>query len=37
MRAVPELLLKAAATWGDGVFGSVSYIRRLRMWRPVTK
>ncbi|MER6784188.1 DUF3455 domain-containing protein [Streptomyces sp. NPDC000658] len=28
--AVPELLLKATATRGEGVFGSVSYIQRLR-------
>ncbi|ALV33119.1 DUF3455 domain-containing protein [Streptomyces sp. CdTB01] len=27
--AVPELLLKATATRGDGMFGSVSYIQRL--------
>ncbi|MEV6167300.1 DUF3455 domain-containing protein [Streptomyces sp. NPDC051954] len=27
--AVPQLLLKATATRGDGVFGSVSYIQRL--------
>lgn len=27
--AVPELLLKATATRGDGLFGSVSYIQRL--------
>ena len=28
-RAVPELLLKATATRGDGLFGSVSYVQRL--------
>jgi hypothetical protein len=27
--AVPELLLKATATRGDGLFGSVSYVQRL--------
>lgn len=27
--AVPEILLKATATRGDGVFGSVSYVQRL--------
>jgi hypothetical protein len=28
--AVPELLLKANSTRGDGIFGKVSYIQRLR-------
>ncbi|MFJ8361753.1 DUF3455 domain-containing protein [Streptomyces sp. NPDC093984] len=28
--AVPELLLKATATRGDGMFGSVSYVQRLQ-------
>jgi hypothetical protein len=28
--AVPELLLKASATRGDGVFGKVSYVQRLQ-------
>jgi hypothetical protein len=28
--AVPELLLKATATRGDGVFGKVSYVQRLQ-------
>lgn len=28
--AVPELLLKSTATRGEGLFGSVSYIQRLR-------
>ncbi|MFE5563894.1 DUF3455 domain-containing protein [Amycolatopsis japonica] len=27
--AIPQLLLKATANYGDGIFGSVSYIQRL--------
>jgi hypothetical protein len=27
--AVPELLLKATATRGDGIFGKVTYVQRL--------